>query len=166
MMKTTILTPQQIEQKINRLAFQVYENNYKEEEIVIAGISGKGFLLAKRIAAKLEQISPFKLMIGELKINKDHPLSEPVGFPFKEKELKGKAVFLVDDVINSGRTMIYGVKYLLNFPLKQLRTIVMVERSHNIFPIRADYVGLKLSTTLQDHVSVELEKGRVTVYLQ
>ena len=165
-MRTIVLTPDQIKQKVIRLAYQLYENNHAEKEIVIAGIQGRGFLLARWITRILKEISTLKVMVGEVSINKDEPLSEPIKFSVDEKDFKGKIVIVVDDVVNSGRTLIYGVNYFLNYPVKKLRTMVMVDRSHNTFPVRADFVGISLSTTLQEHVSVELEKGKATVYLQ
>ena len=165
-MKTTVLTPQQIEQKVVRLAYQIYENNHEEKEIVIAGINGRGYLLAKWISRILRSISPLKVTLGELKIDKDNPLDKPISFSIPKKDLKGKVVLVVDDVVNSGKTLIHGVKHFLSFPTKKLRTMVMVDRSHNTYPVRADYVGISLSTSLREHVSVELEKGKATVYLQ
>ena len=165
-MKTIVLNPDQIEQKVNRLAYQIYENNCNEKEIVIAGIKGRGFLFAKWITRILDDISSIKVRVGEVSINKAEPLSEPIKFSIKEKDLKDKVVIVVDDVVNSGRTLIYGVNYFLKFPVKKLRTMVMVDRSHNTFPVRADFVGISLSTTLQEHVSVELSKGKPTIYLQ
>ena len=165
-MKTIVLTPKQIDQKIVRLAYQIYENNHTEKEIVIAGINGRGYLLAKWITKILRNISTLKVSLGELKMDKDDPMGAPITFSIPDKELKGKVVLVVDDVVNSGKTLIHGVKHFLSFPTKKLRTLVMVDRSHNTYPVRADYVGISLSTSLRDHVSVELEKGKATVYLQ
>ncbi|MBL4658619.1 MAG: phosphoribosyltransferase [Flavobacteriales bacterium] len=165
-MKTTVLTPKQIEQKVLRLAYQLYENNHEEKEIVIAGINGRGYLLAKWLTRILKEISPLTVSLGELKMDKDNPLSEPITFSIDEKDLKGKVVIVVDDVVNSGKTLIHGVKHFLSFPTKKLRTLVMVDRSHNTYPVRADFVGISLSTSLREHVSVELEKGKATVYLE
>lgn len=165
-MKTIVLSPDQIKQKVTRLAYQLYENNHTEKEIIIAGIQGRGFLFAKWITRMLSEISTLNVKVGEVTINKDKPLSEPIQFSIPEKDFKDKVIIVVDDVVNSGRTLIYGVNYFLDFPVKKLRTMVMVDRSHNTFPVRADFVGISLSTTLQDHVSVELEKGKATVYLQ
>ncbi|MFH1319401.1 MAG: phosphoribosyltransferase family protein [Bacteroidota bacterium] len=165
MSKTIVLNSKQIEQKINRLAHQVYENNYEESEIIVAGIATRGYILAQRIAKVLKSISPMKVQVGEIKINKNTPLSDAIEFPITDDELKNKVIFLVDDVINSGRTLIYAVRYFLRVRVKKLRTIVLVDRRHNIFPVRADYVGISLSTTLQEHVSVDLGKGKEAVYL-
>ena len=165
-MKTIVLNKKQIEQKINRIAHEIYENNFEEDEIIVAGIANRGHVLAKRIAKVLESISPMKVQLGKIEINKKDPLCEVIKFPLTDVELRHKVVFLVDDVINSGKTLIYAVKHFLKVPVKKLRTVVLVDRSHNIFPVKADYVGISLSTTLQEHVTVELGKGKEVVYLQ
>ena len=165
-MRTIILDNKQIEQKINRLAHQVFENNHEESEIIIAGIASRGFVLAERIAVILQDISSIKVRVEEIKVNKIDPISSKINVPFADKDLEGKVVFVVDDVVNSGRTLIYVVRHFLNVPVKKLRTLVLVDRGHNRYPIRADYVGLSLATTLQEHVSVEFSKGKDVVYLQ
>ena len=165
-MKTIVLNKKQIEQKINRIAHEIYENNFEEDEMIMAGIANRGHVLAKRIAKVLESISPMKVQLGKIEINKKDPLCEVIKFPLTDAELRHKSVFLVDDVINSGKTLIYAVKHFLKVPVKKIRTVVLVDRSHNIFPVKADYVGISLSTTLQEHVTVELGKGKEVVYLQ
>ncbi|PCH92020.1 MAG: phosphoribosyltransferase [Bacteroidetes bacterium] len=166
MSKTAILNNKQIEQKINRLAHQVLENNYEESEIIIAGIASRGYVLAKRIAKILQEISSIKVQVAELKVHKEGPIKRKATFPLADNELDGKVIFVVDDVVNSGRTLIYAVRHFLSAPVKKLRTLVLVDRSHNNYPVRADYVGISLATTLQEHVSVEFSKGEDVVYLQ
>ncbi len=165
MSKTLILNSKQIEQKINRIAFQIYENNYGEKEIIVAGISENGYLFAKRIADVLQKISPIKAKLIEIKINKENPASAEIKISLADKELKNKVIILVDDVLNSGRTLIFGAKPFLISPVKRLTTAVLVDRGHNRYPIKADFVGLSLSTTLQEHITVELKKGKESVYL-
>lgn len=163
MEKTLVLNKRQLAQKIDRLAWQIYEQNYKEKEIIIAGIANRGVLIAKRIAEKLTEISTVKLTLATIKLDKDNPYNE-IEVDINEKEYKDKVLILVDDVLNSGKTLMYGAKYFLSVPLKKLSTIVLVDRNHNRFPIKADFVGLSLSTTLKEHISVELEKNE-GVYL-
>lgn len=164
-MKTIILNSLQIEQKINRIAHEIYENNFEEKEIVIAGIASRGFLLAKRITDVLTKISPIKVKVIELYIDKENPLKSTEA-NINEKEVSGKVVLLVDDVLNSGKTLIYGAKLFLDFPIKRLTTVVLVDRNHTRYPIKADFVGLSLATTLQEHISVEIEnKGKEVAYL-
>jgi pyrimidine operon attenuation protein / uracil phosphoribosyltransferase len=164
--KTLVLNSKQIEQKINRIAYEVYENNYTEKEVIIAGISDGGFQLAQRISKTLEAIAPIKTKLIELHINKDNPLEEDPTHAIPASQIKNKVVILVDDVLNSGKTLMYGAKSFLNVPLKKLSTAVLVDRNHTRFPIKADFVGISLSTTLKEHVTVELgSKGKEGVYL-
>ncbi|MDF2438669.1 MAG: phosphoribosyltransferase [Bacteroidota bacterium] len=166
MNKSLILNSKQIEQKINRIAYEIYENNYDEKSIVIAGIAKNGFLLAKRIADVLQTISQIKTQLIEIKLDKENPFENNVKLELSEKDLKNKVIILVDDVLNSGKTLMFGTKLFLNSPVKRLTTAVLVDRGHNRYPIKADVVGLSLSTTLQEHIAVELnKKGKETVYL-
>jgi len=166
MAKTLILNSKQIEQKINRIAYEIYENNYDEKEIIVAGISENGYLLAKRISNVLQKISPIKTKLIEIKINKENPVASEIQISMSDKEMKNKVIILVDDVLNSGKTLIFGAKPFLSSPIKRLTTAVLVDRGHNRYPIKADFVGLSLSTTLQEHISIELnKKGKEAAYL-
>jgi pyrimidine operon attenuation protein/uracil phosphoribosyltransferase len=160
------MNPKQVTQRLNRLAWQVYENCYREEEIIVAGIAANGFNLAKRIAKYLEEISPIKVMLCEVKISKDNPLDGKTAFNLDPKEIDNKTIVVVDDVSNSGRTLMYGVKLFLEFPVKSVQTLVLVDRDHNRFPVKTNYVGLSLATTMQEHITVEPdENGDAAVYL-
>lgn len=166
MNKTLIADSKQIQQKINRIAYEIYENNYSEKNIIIAGIAPNGYILAKRIDDVLKKISPIKTTLIEIKINKENPVGTDIKISLSEKELKNKVIILVDDVLNSGKTLIFGAKPFLTTPVKRLTTVVLVDRGHNRYPIKADFVGLSLSTTLQEHISVEIgKKGKEAVYL-
>ncbi len=167
MTQTLILNSKQIQQKINRIAYEIYENNYDEKEIIIAGIADNGYLLAKRIADVLKKISPIVVSnVISIQIDKTNPLSEEIKINLTDKTLKNKVIILVDDVLNSGKTLIFGAKPFLSTSIKRLITVVLVDRGHNRYPIKADFVGLSLSTTLREHVTVEMEKsGKEAVYL-
>ncbi|HEX8517106.1 MAG TPA: phosphoribosyltransferase family protein [Bacteroidia bacterium] len=165
MSKTLILNNKQITQKINRIAYEIYENNYGEKEIIIAGIAKNGFLLAGRIASVLQEISKIKVKLIEISLDKDNPFHSSSKLEISDKDLKDRVIILVDDVLNSGKTLIFGAKLFLNSPVKRLTTAVLVDRGHNRYPIKADVVGMSLSTTLQEHITVELKKGKETVYL-
>ncbi len=161
-----ILNAKQIQQKLNRLAYEVYENNFSEKEILIAGISGNGYAVAKRLEEILKTISPLKTKLGKISLNKENPLENKPELDFTEKDFNNKSVILVDDVLNSGKTLIYAVKVFLDKPVKRLNTVVLVDRSHTRYPVKADFVGLSLSTTLQEHIVADLsKKGKEVVYL-
>jgi len=163
--KILILNNTQIYQKINRISYQIYEDNYSEKEIIIVGIANKGYLFAEKISLQLKKISKIKIMLVKLTINKDEPLSEKGKLNVPIENLNDKVVILIDDVLNSGRALIYGVKFLLDFPIKKMSTAVLVDRNHKKYPIGTHYVGLSLSTTLQNHISLEFKQDDISAYL-
>ena len=164
--KILILDPHQIQQKINRIAHQILEDNFDEEEIILAGVVARGYRLALRIEKVLAQISNLNVKIVKLELNKDSSkLESAIDIPISECE--HKVIILVDDVLNSGRTLAYGLGVFLNIPLKKLRSVVLVDRSHKNFPVATDFVGLELSTVLKEHVDVVLDESNAEdgVYL-
>jgi pyrimidine operon attenuation protein / uracil phosphoribosyltransferase len=163
--RTLILDKLQIEQKINRLAYQVYEDNADEKEIIVAGILKSGYIVAEKIAEVLKKISPLKISLIELSISKHSQVNEEVQMKLSHEQLHGKVVIVVDDVLNSGKTLMYALKPFLNADIKKLRTVVLVDRNHKRYPLAADFVGYPMATTLQEHVTVVLEKNEEAVYL-
>ncbi len=164
MTKKIILNKEQIGFKTKRMAYQIYETFADEEEIVIAGVANSGFVFASKIAKELEQISDIKVKLCEVKIDKVNPLNL-IETSLAEVDYKHKSIVLVDDVLNSGATLIYGVKHFLNVPLKKLKTAVLIDRNHKTFPIKADFKGLSLSTSLLEHIQVVFEKEDEYAYL-
>jgi pyrimidine operon attenuation protein/uracil phosphoribosyltransferase len=162
---TLILNAKQINQKLIRMAHEIHENHYKEKELVLIGIEGRGSQLTQRLCKLLSEISELSLHQEEIRLNKDKPLSEPLVYTGELKALKGKSVILIDDVLNSGKTLMYASRYLLEVDLKSLTIATLVDRFHRKFPIRPDIVGLTLSTNLREHVTVHLNKGKEAVYL-
>ena len=154
--KTLVLNAQQMSQKIQRMAWEIYEQNYAEKSIVVAGIAERGFILAKKIAKKLEDISKIDVTLVSVIIDKDNPLGRPI--KVDNVDFTNQTIVLVDDVLKSGKTLMYGSQYFMQQPLKKLTTAVLIDRNYKRYPIKADVVGLSLSTTLQEHVSVELKK--------
>lgn len=163
--QTIVLNQTQINQKIDRLAFQIYENHYEEEEIIIGGIAGTGFKLAELLCERLAKVSDIKIKLVTVHIDKKNPYDSDPTVDLERADVENKVVILVDDVLNSGKTLIYGIKYFLKVKLKTLRTVALIDRDHKRFPVKADYVGLLLSTTLQEHVNVVLE-DEMAVYLE
>ena len=155
---TQILNKLQLEQKLNRLAWQIYERNYKEKEIIVVGIEDRGVVIAKRISKIILEISNIKITNATISLDKDIPFSEEVNLSITEKEFKNKVIILVDDVLNSGKTLMYAAKQFLLVPVKKLSTVVLVNRNHNRFPVKADYEGVSLSTTLHEHINVVFGK--------
>ncbi|MEY3678569.1 MAG: hypothetical protein RI924_710 [Bacteroidota bacterium] len=154
--KIIILTKKQIQQKIERMAYQILEDNLDEKEIVLAGIVSRGFSLAKRIKKALEKSSSLKIKLLKIELDKESShLQASSDIPVEE--VKNQVIILVDDVLNSGRTLAYGLGVFLNIPLKKIRTLVLVDRSHRIFPVSPDFTGLALATVLKQHVQVVLD---------
>ncbi|MGA1226939.1 MAG: phosphoribosyltransferase family protein [Tamlana sp.] len=151
-----ILNHDEINHKIRRIAFQIYETNVNEKEIILAGIDKNGYVFAKKLKTALQKISNINPVLCKVSINKKNPLQE-VKTSIHEDDYKNKSVILVDDVLNSGTTLIYGVKHFLNVPLKQFKTAVLVNRNHKKYPVKADFKGISLSTSLHEHVNVVLE---------
>src|SRR5262245_47231987 len=162
--KTQVLNDSQVRQKIRRMAFEIFENNFSEKTMVMAGIDGQGYALAKEIADELETISPIKAILARVTINKEAPESGEVGLDTDVDTVKKKTVVLVDDVLNSGRTLAYGMKPFLSMQVKKIEVAVLVNRSHPKFPIQPQYTGYELSTTLSEHVTIVLGDKSV-VYL-
>lgn len=160
-----LLNSKKVQQMIERMVHEIIENFYDENEVTIIGISKMGSKLANRIVKRLEEINPFTIKYYDIIIEKDAPLSSPIKFSPESIVLKKKRVILIDDVLNSGRTMIYAANHILGQPVKSLTTLSLVDRIHRRFPIKADIVGISLSTTIQEHVIVELNKGKEAIYL-
>lgn len=164
--RTTLLASKKVQQMIERMVHEIIERFYGEDEIIIIGIESMGSKLANRIYARLIELDYFTLSYFDLSIEKDKPLKHPIVLKPSIPDLKNKRVLLIDDVLNSGRTMIYATQHILKEPVKSLTTLCLVDRIHRRFPIKADIVGISLSTTLQEHIVVNLHKGREAIYLE
>ena len=163
--KTLILSTERLHQKLNRIAHEVHENHFDNKELIIVGIADRGYVLATLLTTILKKISDLDILLYELKVDKKGMLKEINNQELEKAQLSGKVVLIVDDVLNSGKTLAYAVKHILDYPVKRLCTVVMVNRRHRLYPIRADYVGLTLATTIKEHITVDLEKGKEVVYL-
>ncbi|ADY28238.1 MULTISPECIES: phosphoribosyltransferase domain-containing protein [Cellulophaga] len=164
-MQNKILSHNQIQHKVKRIAYQIYEANVEETEIVIAGIDGGGLKFAKKLSTVLQDITTAKITLCTVKMDKKNPLNSGVTTSISKEEYTNKSVVLIDDVLNSGTTLIYGVFHFLKVPLRQLKTAVLVNRNHKKYPVKADYKGLSLSTSLQEHIEVEFKDNDDAVYL-
>jgi len=156
--KHLILNQQQIQQKIDRIAYQILEDNFDEEEILIAGILPRGNKIAERLKVILDEIAPFKSRLITIELEKQSS-SLHSNIDFDIQDCSNKVVILVDDVLNSGKTLAYGFGVFLDVPLKKLRTVVLIDRNHKSFPVTTDYAGVALSTVLKEHVDVILDEA-------
>ncbi|MFN4234102.1 MAG: phosphoribosyltransferase family protein [Bacteroidia bacterium] len=158
--KVIILNAHQIEQKIKRIAYQIYENNLNEDEIIIAGIAPNGLVFADKLATILKTISPLKITVASITLNKKNPLNDEILVNLNESVWNEKNIIIADDVLNSGKTLVYAVHHFLKQPVKNIQTAVLVDRSHKQFPVNANYVGLCLATTLQEHVEINFDENK------
>ena len=161
----TILNHQEINHKIKRIAYQIYETNVDEKEVIIAGIESNGYLFAKKLSSALKKISKIEPQLCKVIIDKKNPLSD-IETSLPVADYQNKSVVLVDDVLNSGTTLIYGVKHFLNVPLKKFKTAVLVNRNHKKYPVKADFKGISLSTSLHEHVNVNLAGDNLKITLE
>lgn len=162
----SILKKEQILQKIKRIAYEIYENNFEESSLVLAGIDGQGYELARMIKEQLEEISGKDVLLVKVSLDKFAPSQSDIGLDVAEEELSGRTIILADDVLNTGRTLAYSLKPFLHNPVKKLEIAVLVNRSHTSFPVQAKYTGYELATTLTEHIQVKLGPEEMAVYLK
>jgi pyrimidine operon attenuation protein / uracil phosphoribosyltransferase len=162
--KSLILDSVKVKQKIRRMAFEIYERNVKEKSIVLAGIDGQGYVLAKFLAKEVESISPIEVKLVLIHLDKTAPQQSEITVDCDLKDIRKKVIILVDDVLNTGRTFTYGIKPFLNIEVKKIEAAVLVNRGLTMFPVYAQYTGYELSTTIKDHIEVILGK-EMAVYL-
>ena len=162
--KMLIMDSKRINDCSLRIAYQIFESNINEKEIIIIGIKKNGYTYAKKISEYIKSISKIQINLISIEFNKKIPLK---GYSSSNelKQVKNKSVVLIDDVLDSGKTLIYGVKFLLEFPVKKLKTAVLVNRNHKDYPVKADFKGISLSTSLNENISVELNNNDEGVYL-
>jgi pyrimidine operon attenuation protein/uracil phosphoribosyltransferase len=151
-----LLDPRQTLQKIKRIAYEICEHNLAEQSIVLAGIYDEGYFLAKMLETELQAIAPFQVVLLKITLDKTAQTQPQVTLDQPALDFNDKVVIICDDVLNSGRTLMYATQPFVAQHCKKLQIAVLVERSHRRFPIRADYVGYALATTLQEHVTVNL----------
>jgi pyrimidine operon attenuation protein/uracil phosphoribosyltransferase len=157
--KNCILNQQAITQKLKRMALEVAEQNLDEKELIIAGVNGNGEIVAKNLAAELTKVHPFQIQTITIRINKKQPLEVSINDSI---DFNNKSILIVDDVANTGKIIMYALKPFLNSYPKKIQTLVLVERSHKLFPIQNDYTGLSVTTTLQEHIAVETQGDEIT----
>lgn len=151
-----VLDQYQISMKIARLAYEILENNEAEDTIVLAGINNKGYRFAELLVRTLENISDKKFLLSHIKLNPANPLGNPIEINRTKDELENSCVIIVDDVANTGRTIFYAFKVLMDILMKKVEVAVLVDRKHKLFPIKVDYVGLSLATTIQENIQANL----------
>ena len=164
--KQQLLSATQTLQKIKRIAHEIYENNFREKELIFVGTDQMGYVFAKMLKKEFDSIADIKSSLVKISLDKTAPLQSEITLDVPVKSLAKKVIILTDDVLNTGRTLAYSLKPFLNIDVKKLQTAVVVDRGHTTFPISANYVGYSLSTTLKEHIEVILDnKKELGVYL-
>ena len=162
--KKKILDYQSIKKKIRRISLQIIESNIDQDEIIIAGIDVNGFIIAKKISQEISKISEINIKLCKVKIDKKNPLND-ISTSLNFEDYQNKSLVIIDDVLNSGATLMYSVKYFLNTKIKSLKTAVLVDRNHKKYPIKADFKGLSLSTSIQSKVEVVIDEKKIEAFL-
>lgn len=162
---TKVLDASKVNQKVRRMAYEIYENNFKEKKLVIAGIAGGGYQLAERLKQQLDEISPIESILLQINLDKSTPTRGEIEIEGDTNVLKNHVLLLVDDVQNTGRTFTYAMRPFLNIRVKKIEVAVLVNRDHVQFPVIPTYTGYELSTTLDEHIHVDLTEGAESVYL-
>jgi pyrimidine operon attenuation protein/uracil phosphoribosyltransferase len=157
--KNCILNNRAITQKMKRMALEVAEQNLDEKELIIAGIKGNGEIVAKNLAGELNKVHSLQIQTITIHINKKNPLEVSINASI---DFNNKSILIVDDVANTGRIIMYALKPFLDSYPKKIQTLVLVERSHKLFPIQNDYTGLSVTTTLQERIAVETQGDEIT----
>ena len=161
-----ILDHTQIKQKIKRIAIEILENNFEEKTIVLAGINNNGTGFAKLLITQLKKITDIELKLVTIRLNPASPIDSQIDIDTPVNSLKGKVIIVVDDVANTGRTIYYGCKPLLEIIPKKIEVAVLVDRKHKTFPIYAKYVGFSLATTLKEDIDLQiLDTSDFAVYM-
>lgn len=162
-----ILDHKKIQQKVKRLAIEILEHNYDESELILIGINNRGMQVALLLMEELKQLKSIDIILTRIRLNPADPLGGPIELEMPVEELNHKSIIVVDDVANTGRTMFYACKPLMTVLPKKIETAVLVDRKHKSFPIKVDYVGLSLATTLKENIDVEIkEAGEFAVYMK
>ena len=159
MEKKIILTSSAAAMKLRRMAYEILENNQRENHLILAGIKGSGLVVASQLQAILTDISTVSTELITIEFDKKRPASIDLS---NKMDFNDKIIIIIDDVTNSGKCLLYALKPFLEFYPKKIQTLVLVERSHKTYPIHPDFVGLSLATTLQEHIYVEVKDNEIT----
>lgn len=164
--RSLILDQDDINRKIERISYEILEQNDGEQEIILAGIRQKGFVFAQRLESYLRQTANFSIILTDLQLQKHNPIVSEILMGIDPSSVNNKVVIVCDDVANTGKTLLYAMKPFLDFAPKRIQIAVLIDRQHKIYPVSPDFVGLSLSTNMQEHITVEIGTGmEEAVYL-
>jgi pyrimidine operon attenuation protein / uracil phosphoribosyltransferase len=157
-MKNYFLTKEQAEMKIQRMAYEISEQNADKPSLVLAGIKEQGVIIANKLKTFLEPLYTKPITVIEVRLDKKHPVEIKLS---EEADFSQAGIILIDDVANSGKTMLYALQPFLKYYPHQIQTLALVERTHKRYPVHLDYVGMSLATTFQEHIFVELDQSEI-----
>ncbi len=164
--KIKILDKASIQQRLKRMAYEIYEAHYQEKELIIIGIDQRGGALAHRLAEHLADISPLELTLLDARLDRESDAPNiGIDLDTEPEDIKGKPILVVDDVRYTGTTLLHVVSILLYAFPKSIRTAILVDRGHRKLPVSADFTGLELATTFHQHVEVSFEGDNMDAYL-
>ncbi len=162
-----ILNDRQIKQKIQRLSIEILEQNINAEEIILAGINNNGMVFARLLLEHLLVLSAKSITLTRIQINPANPTQSDIHIEMPLEKIEGKTIIIVDDVANTGRTIFYATKPLMDIIPSKIEVAVLVDRKHKSFPIKVDYMGMTLATTLKEHIDVKIQdSNEFAVYLR
>lgn len=153
-----LLDSSKAQQIIKRMAYEIYENNIDEKEITLIGIQERGVDIARLLQNEIEAISKLKIISTTIVMDKTNPLNPIITDKIK---IVNKNIIIVDDVANSGKTVLYALKCLLHEIPKKIQIAVLIDRKHKLFPISSDFIGMQISTTMKENIKVIVEKGKI-----
>ncbi|MEC9064975.1 MAG: phosphoribosyltransferase family protein [Bacteroidota bacterium] len=164
MRENKILNKEEIQDKIKRISYEIYEENFESKSLIICGIEKNGSEIARKVIKELKSICNIKIEFISISLNKKNPLNS-IKIESSKNKIKDKPIILIDDVSNTGKTLIHVIKELIEFEPKKINTAVLVNRDHSLFPIKINFIGLSLSTSINNHIEVVLNENDIGAYL-
>ena len=164
MKENKILNKKEIQDKIKRISYEIYEENFESKSLIICGIEKNGSEIARKVIKELKSICNIKIEFISISLNKKNPLNS-IKIESSKNKIKDKPIILIDDVSNTGKTLIHVIKELIEFEPKKINTAVLVNRDHSLFPIKINFIGLSLSTSINNHIEVVLNENDIGAYL-
>ncbi len=153
-----ILSADMALKKMQRIAYEIVERNVGEQQIILAGIKENGLIISRIIKSFLKDVFKGEIIVIEIDIDKKNPKKISLK---QERAFDNSVIIIVDDVANTGKTLMYALHPFLTFYPKKIQALVLVERSHKEFPVSADYVGLSISTGVDEKIIVETEGDKI-----
>jgi pyrimidine operon attenuation protein/uracil phosphoribosyltransferase len=155
-----ILDDSDVENKIHRIGLEILEDNTDESKITLFGISDNGKLIAKKLVSYINKISDIETVLIEVVIENGPP--EYTG----KLNILNESIIIVGDVSQTGKTLQIVISNLMMHKPSKIKTSVIINRDQTMYPVKIDYVGLSLSTSVNEHVDVMVDKkNRFSVYL-